>query len=169
MLRVPHLTHYSAYWLNSHLPALVWLSVPSWATLETEGKGKKCAPIWDSQVALAVKQLPANAGDVRNVGLIPGSGRSSGGGHGKPLQYSYLESPMGREDWQAIIHRGTKSCTWLKQLSMHVCASTYVFYMYLHHLYILYDLYVCVIYLDTESFGASFTFFTRGQCLTAFP
>ena len=49
-------------------------------------------------MALAVKKLPANAGDVRNVGLIPGSGISSGGGHGKPLQYSYLESPMGRED-----------------------------------------------------------------------
>jgi len=64
-----------------------------------------------SQVALAVKKLPANAGDVRNVGLIPGSGRSSGGGHGKPLQYSYLERPMEREDWQAIIHRVAKSCT----------------------------------------------------------
>ena len=101
-----------------------------------------------SQVALAVKQLPANAGDVRNAGLIPGSGRSSGGGHGKPLQYSYLESPMEREDWQAIIHRVSKSCTRLKQLSMHACASTYVFYTPLHHLYILYDLYVCIIYLD---------------------
>ena len=64
-----------------------------------------------SQVALAVKKLPANAGDVRNVGLIPGSGRFSGGGHGKPLQYSYLERPMEREDWQAIIHRVAKSCT----------------------------------------------------------
>ena len=43
-----------------------------------------------SQVALMVKNLPANAGDMRNLGSIPGSGRSSGGGHGNLLQYSYL-------------------------------------------------------------------------------
>ena len=51
---------------------------------------------WASQVALAVKNLPANVGDIRDMGLIPGSGRSPGGGHGKPLQYSCLENPM---DW----------------------------------------------------------------------
>ena len=43
---------------------------------------------WASQVALVVKNPPANEGDVRYVGLIPGSGRSPGGGHGNPLQYS---------------------------------------------------------------------------------
>jgi len=47
-----------------------------------------------SQVALVVKNLPAYAGDIRDVGSIPGSGRSPGGGHGKPLQYSCLENPM---------------------------------------------------------------------------
>ena len=47
-----------------------------------------------SQVALVVKNMPANAGDTRNAGLIPGWGRSPGEGHGKPLQYSYLENPM---------------------------------------------------------------------------
>ena len=52
--------------------------------------------IWASQVALVVKNLPANAGDVRDVGSIPGSGRSSGKGHGNPLQYSCLENPMDR-------------------------------------------------------------------------
>ena len=52
-----------------------------------------------SQVVLAVKNLPANAGDVRDVGLIPGSERSPGGGHGNPLQYSYLETPMVRGAW----------------------------------------------------------------------
>ena len=52
-----------------------------------------------SQAVLAVKNLPANAGDVRDVGSIPGSGRSLGGGHGNPLQFSYLENPMDRKAW----------------------------------------------------------------------
>ena len=51
--------------------------------------------VWVSQVALVVKNLPANAGDIRDMGLIPGSGRSPGGGHGNPLQYSCLENPHG--------------------------------------------------------------------------
>ena len=49
-----------------------------------------------SQVMLVLKNLPANAGDIRDVGLIPGSGRSPGRGHGNPLQYSCLENPMDR-------------------------------------------------------------------------
>ena len=52
---------------------------------------------WAFQVALVVKNLPANAGDVRDVGLIPGSGRSPGEGHDNPLQYSYLENPWTKE------------------------------------------------------------------------
>ena len=52
-----------------------------------------------SQVVLVVKNLPANAGDVRDVSSIPGSGRSPGGGHGHPLQYSCLENPMDRGAW----------------------------------------------------------------------
>ena len=51
---------------------------------------------------LVVKNLPASAGDLRDAGLIPGSGRSSGGGHGNPLQYSCLENLMDREAWLAI-------------------------------------------------------------------
>ena len=47
-----------------------------------------------------VKNLPANAEDVRDMGSIPGLGRSPGGGHGNPLQYSCLENPMGRGAWQ---------------------------------------------------------------------
>ena len=50
-----------------------------------------------SQVELVVKNLPANAGDIRDEGLIPGSGRFPGGGHGNPLQYFPLEKPMDRE------------------------------------------------------------------------
>ena len=53
--------------------------------------------LWTSQAALVVKNLPANAGDVRDKGLIPGSGRSPGRGHGNPLHYSCLENPMDKE------------------------------------------------------------------------
>ena len=55
-----------------------------------------------------VKNLPANAGDTRDVGSIPGSERSPGGGHGNPLQYSCLENPMDRGAWQVIVHRAAK-------------------------------------------------------------
>ena len=66
-----------------------------------------------------IKKLPANAGDIRDVGSIPGSGRSPGGGHGNPLQYSCLENPMGRGAWQATAHRVAQSQTQLKGLGMH--------------------------------------------------
>ena len=58
-----------------------------------------------------VKNLPANAGDIKDVGLIPGSGRSPGGGHGMSLQYSCLENPMDREVWWATVHSVTKGRT----------------------------------------------------------
>ena len=64
-----------------------------------------------------VKNPPANAGDIRDLGSITGSGRSPGGGHGNPLQYSCLENPMDREAWQATIHRIAQSWTQLKRLS----------------------------------------------------
>ena len=51
-----------------------------------------------------VKNPPANAGDARDMGLIPGLGRSPGGGHGYPLRYSRLENPMNRGAWQATVH-----------------------------------------------------------------
>ena len=57
------------------------------------------------------KDPPANAGDVREAGSIPGLGRSPGGGHGNPLQYSCLENPMARGAWRATVHRVTKSRT----------------------------------------------------------
>ena len=62
----------------------------------------------------AVKNLPASAGDVRDAGSIPGSGRSPGGGHGNPLQYSSLETPLDRGAWRATVHRVTKNRTQLK-------------------------------------------------------
>ena len=62
------------------------------------------------------KESSCNAGDP---GSIPGSGRSSGGGYGNPLQYSCLENPMDRGSWQVTVNRVTKSLTRLKRLSMH--------------------------------------------------
>ena len=66
-----------------------------------------------------LKNPPANAGNVRDVGSIPGLGRCPGGGHGNPLQYSCLENPMDRGAWRATVHRVTKSGTRLKRLSTH--------------------------------------------------
>ena len=63
------------------------------------------------KVALMVKNLLASAGDTRDVGSIPGSGRSPGGGCGNPLQYSCLENPMDRGAWWAMVHRVTESNT----------------------------------------------------------
>ena len=57
---------------------------------------------WVSQVALVVKNLPANAEDIRDMGSVPGLGRSPGGGHGNPLQYC-LENLIDRGAWQAIV------------------------------------------------------------------
>ena len=74
---------------------------------------------WASQVALVVQSPPANAGDVRDMGLIPRLERSPGGGHGNPLQYSCLENPMERGAWQATVCEVAKSWTQLKRLSMH--------------------------------------------------
>ena len=62
-----------------------------------------------SLVALVIKNPLANAGDTRDAGSIPGSGRSPRGGHGNPLQSSCLENPMDRGAWQATVYRVTKS------------------------------------------------------------
>ena len=62
-------------------------------------------------MALGVKNLSTNAGDLRDTGSIPGSERSSGGGHGNPLQYSCLENPMYRGAWQATVRRVAESDT----------------------------------------------------------
>ena len=64
-------------------------------------------------MALVIKNLPANAGDIRDKGLIPGLGRSLGGGNGNRLQYSCLENSMNRGGWWAIVHVVAKSWTLL--------------------------------------------------------
>ena len=77
--------------------------------------------MYASHMVLVVKNPPANAGDVRDTGLILGSGRSLGGGHGNPLQYSCLENSMDGGTWWATVPRLAQSWTRLKQLSTHSC------------------------------------------------
>ena len=69
-------------------------------------------------VMLVITNLPASGGDIREVGLIPGSGRSPAEGNGNPLQYSCLENPMDRGSWRATDRRVAKSWT---RLSENVC------------------------------------------------
>ena len=73
----------------------------------------------DIKMALVVNNLPANAGELRDTGSIPGLGRSPGGGNGNPFQYSYLENHMDRGVWQDVVHRVAKGQTGPKGLSMH--------------------------------------------------
>ena len=73
--------------------------------------------LWPSQVALVIKNPPA--GDISDANLIPESGRSPGGGHGHPLQYSCLENPMDRGALLATVHGVAKSQTRLDWLSTH--------------------------------------------------
>ena len=67
-----------------------------------------------SQVVLVVKNPPGNAGDIGDMGSISGLGRSPGGGHGNPLQYSCLENPMDRGTWWATVHKVAKNWTRLR-------------------------------------------------------
>ena len=76
-----------------------------------------------SQVALVVKNLPANAGDIRDADSVPGSGRSPGGGHGNPFQNSCLENPMDRGACQATVHGVTESDT--TEGTQHACIHCY--------------------------------------------
>ena len=64
---------------------------------------------WGFPGGAVAKNPPANAGDSRDLGLIPESGRSPGEGHGNPLQYSCLGKSMGRGAWRATVHAGAKS------------------------------------------------------------
>ena len=79
--------------------------------------GGKFLFIGASQVALLVKNLPANTEDVGDVGSTPGLGRCPGEGHGNPLQYSCLESLMDRGAWWATVHGVAKNQARLKRLS----------------------------------------------------
>ena len=67
--------------------------------------------IWLPEVVLVVKNPPANAADIRDMGSIPGLGRYPEGGHGNLLQYSCLDNPVDRGAWQTTVHEVTKSWT----------------------------------------------------------
>ena len=69
---------------------------------------------WASQVALVVKNLPVNVRRCKDVGSVPGLGRSPGGGHGNAFQYLAWRIPMDREVWRGTIHGVAKSWTRLK-------------------------------------------------------
>ena len=73
-----------------------------------------------SQVALVVKNPPADAGDLRHE-FNPWARRSPGGGHGNPLQYFCLENSMDRGAWWATVHKATHNRTWAKPLGTHIC------------------------------------------------
>ena len=106
-----------ASWIQQHIKRIVHHNqmgfirrmIQGWFNIKTNKKNQCNTACWASQVALVVKNLPANAGDIRDPGLIPGSGRSPGGGHSNPLQDSSLENPMYRRTWKAIVHRVTQS------------------------------------------------------------
>ena len=66
-----------------------------------------------------IKSLPASAGDIRVMGLIPGSRRSPAGGQGNPFQYSCMENPIGKEAWWAAVQSVAKSRTLLKRFNTH--------------------------------------------------
>ena len=74
---------------------------------------RKCKFLWASLVSQLVKKLPAKAEDAKDVGSIPGSGRSSGEGNGNPLQDSCLENPIDSRAWRATVHGVAKSWTQL--------------------------------------------------------
>ena len=96
----------------------IFLDSPPRVT-EIKTKINKCVRIKRaSQAVLVVKNPPVSARDLRGKGLIPGLGRSSGGGHGNLLQCSYLKNPIDRGAWQATVHSVSQSQTQLKPLSV---------------------------------------------------
>ena len=85
-------------------PAGCWVGLGLGAEMETSSRTHGA-----SQVALVVRNLPVNAGDIRDMGSIPGLARSPGGGHGNPLQYSCLQNPHGQRSLWAMVHSVAES------------------------------------------------------------
>ena len=96
-------------------PALQADSLPT----ELQGKPFPGGTSGKKKKKTTTKNLPANARDIRDMGFIPGLGRSPGGEHGNSLQYSCLENPTERGAWQATVHEAAKSRTRLTWLNMH--------------------------------------------------
>ena len=76
-----------------------------------------------------VKNPPANAGDIREANSVPGLGRSPGGRHGNPLQYSCLENLMDRGAWRAMVHRVAESD--MTEVTSHACTQSCLIQKYL--------------------------------------
>ena len=85
---------------------------------------------------LVVENPAANAGDIGDMGLIPGWERSLGGGHSNPLQYSCLENPTDRRAWWAIVLEVAKSWTQLKRLSMYTPSNDLILFLHLFCLFV---------------------------------
>ena len=92
-------------------PSLLCLGEFSWSSSPDKPSILDYMLMGATQVVLVMKNLPANAGDVRDLVSTPGSGRSPGRDNGNPLQYSYLEKPMDRGAWRATVHGVAKSQT----------------------------------------------------------
>ena len=101
-----------------------------------------------SQMALAVKNLPASAADIRDVGSIPGLGRSPRGGNGNPLQYSCLGNSMDRGTWWATVHGDAKSQTLNTHAHSHthiyMCVCVYIYICICIYIYVCVYIYVCL-------------------------
>ena len=108
--------------MATHSSVLAWripgtgepAGLPSWGRTQSDSTELTWQQQHASQVAIVVKNLSASAGDVRDTGSVSGLGRSPGGEHGNPFQYSCLKNPMGRGAWQATAHSFAKSWTQLK-------------------------------------------------------
>ena len=84
---------------------------------------------WASLVVLVVENLLGNAGDARDMGLIPESSSSPGEGNGIPVQYSCLGNPMDREAWQAIAHGVAKEL----DMTKHTCYNAFLHLLFKNH------------------------------------
>ena len=104
----------------SSKPAMEHLIGPASTITSSSGSSFTFKDLCD-RVSQVVKNPPANSGDIREAGSIPGLRRFPGGRHGNPLQYSCLENPMDREAWWTMVHRVAKNWT---QLSMPMCEYT---------------------------------------------
>ena len=108
-----------------------------------------------------VKNLLDNAGDIRDMGLALGSGRSPGGGHGNPLQCSCLENAMDRGVWRATVHGVAKSRTRLKRLSTHARIS--LIYITVQVFSTVIQPYICIF---IRSFSHSFRLLQNTECMS---
>ena len=116
--KLPNLLHRESLSLNSwwgKKKICLWLGARAVSSfqryLHFKHNWQNLSVSWDSQVALVVKNPPSNARCLRDMGLIPGWGRSPGGGHGNPLQCSCLENPMDGGAWGATVHGVAESDT----------------------------------------------------------